>query len=249
MHTDENLLPISALQHLQYCERQCALIHIENVWTENVFTAEGRVMHDRVHGQGHETRGNVRTAFGLRLRSLRLGLTGQADVVEFHRQDNGVWLPYPVEFKRGHPKTNDCDRVQLCAQALCLEEMKGESIAAGALFYGETRHRLDVAFDAELRAKTEALCVRLHAFIEAGATPVAVYNKGKCDRCSLLGVCLPKSAGTGKSARKWLARQIDELCPGLPPESEITTARDAQSYPERRESSVEYPSPLRGVQP
>ena len=212
MYTDEELLPISALQHSQYCERQCALIHIENVWTENVLTAEGRVMHDRAHGKGHETRGDVRTAFGLRLRSLRLGLTGQADVVEFHRQGSGGWLPYPVEYKRGHPKANDCDRIQLCAQALCLEEMKGVSIEAGALFYGETRHRLDVTFDAELRAKTEALCARLHAFIEAGVTPVAVYEKGKCDHCSLLENCLPQSAGTGKSARKWLARQLDELC-------------------------------------
>ena len=213
MYTDEDLLPISALQHLQYCERQCALIHIENVWTENVLTAEGRLMHDRVDGGGHETRGSVRTAYSLRLRSLRLGLTGQADVVEFHRQDSGAWLPYPVEFKRGHPKANDCDRVQLCAQALCLEEMKGVTIEAGALFYGETRHRLDVTFDAELRAKTEALCARLHAFIEAGVTPVAAYEKGKCDHCSLLANCLPQSAGTGKSARKWLARQLDELCP------------------------------------
>jgi len=249
MYTDENLLPISALQHLQYCERQCALIHIEKVWAENVLTAEGRVLHDRVDGGGHEKRGNVRTAYSLRLRSLRLGLTGQADVVEFRKQSDGVWLPFPVEYKRGHPKANDCDRVQLCAQALCLEEMKGVSIETGALFYGETRHRLDVTFDGELRAKTEALCASLHAFIEAGVTPAAVYEKGKCDRCSLLGSCLPKSAGAGKSARKWLARQIDELCPDLPPESEITTARDSQSYPERREPSVECPSPLRGVQP
>jgi len=249
MYTDEALLPISALQHLQYCERQCALIHIEKVWAENVLTAEGRVLHDRVDGGGHETRGNVRTVYSLRLRSLRLGLTGQADVVEFRKQSDGVWQPFPVEYKRGQPKFNNCDRVQLCAQVLCLEEMKGVSIEAGALFYGETRHRLDVAFDDELRAKTEALCARLHAFIEAGVTPAAVYEKGKCDRCSLLGACLPNSAGAGKSARKWLARQIDEICPDLPPESEITTARDSQSYPERRESSVECPSPLRGVQP
>ena len=245
MYTDENLLPISALQHIQYCERQCALIHIENVWTENVFTAEGRVMHDRVDGGGHETRGCVRTAYSLRLRSLRLGLTGQADVVEFNRQGSGVWLPYPVEFKCGHPKANDCDRVQLCAQALCLEEMKGVPVEAGALFYGETRHRLDMAFDAELRAKTEALSARLHAFIEAGVTPVAAYEKGKCDHCSLLENCLPQSAGTGKSARKWLARQIDELCPDLPPESEITADGSTPSVVSRA-SSVHHPP--RGAQ-
>jgi CRISPR-associated exonuclease Cas4 len=213
MYTDEDLLPISALQHLQYCERQCALIHIENVWTENVLTAEGRVMHDRAHGKGHETRGDVRTAFGLRLRSLRLGLTGQADVVEFHRQADGGWLPFPVEYKRGHPKANDCDRIQLCAQALCLEEMKNVRIDAGALFYGETRRRHDVNFDAGLREQTEALCARLHVFVKTGITPASAYAKGKCNRCSLLENCLPQSAGEGKSARKWLARQIHDLCP------------------------------------
>jgi CRISPR-associated exonuclease Cas4 len=213
MYTDEDLLPISALQHLQYCERQCALIHIEKVWTENVLTAEGRVLHDHVDGGGHETRGSVRKAYSLRLRSLRLGLTGQADVVEFQRQTDGNWLPFPVEYKRGHPKVNACDRIQLCAQALCLEEMKGVRVESGALFYGETRHRCDVVIDADLRTPTEALCDRLHAFIDAGVTPAAVYEKGKCDHCSLLEICLPQSAGAGKSAKRWLARQLDELCP------------------------------------
>lgn len=212
MYTDDDLVPISALQHLQYCERQCALIHIEQVWAENVFTAEGRVMHDRAHGKGYETRGDLRTAFGLRLRSLRLGLVGQADVVEFRRQPDGVWLPFPVEYKRGHPKANDCDRIQLCAEALCLEEMKGLPVAEGALYYGETHHRFDVTFDAALRERTAALCVRLHAFLSAGATPVAAYEKGKCGTCSLLETCLPQSAGGGKSACKWLARQLGELC-------------------------------------
>jgi CRISPR-associated exonuclease Cas4 len=226
MFADEDLLPISALQHLQYCERQCALIHIEQVWTENVFTAKGRVMHDRAHGKGHETRGDVRTAFGLRLSSLRLGLTGQADVVEFHWQDDGAWRPFPVEYKRGHPKANDCDRVQLCAQALCLEEMTGVPVEAGALYYGETRHRCDVPFDNDLRAKTEALCSRLHAFMDAGTTPAAAYEKGKCGACSLLDACLPQSAGGGKSARKWLARQLEEICSALPPEGEMAMTLD-----------------------
>lgn len=228
MFSDDDLLPISALQHLQYCERQCALIHIENVWAENRWTAEGRVMHDRAHGPGHEKRGDVRTVFGLRLRSLRLGLTGQADVVEFHRQSDGTWLPFPVEYKRGHPKVNDCDRIQLCAQALCLEEMKGVSVEAGALFYGETRHRCDVVFDAGLRAKTEELCARLHVLLESRATPAAAYEKGKCGTCSLLEACLPQSAGGGKSARAWLARQLDEFCDGLPPEKESMPTLDAR---------------------
>lgn len=212
MYTDDDLLPISALQHLQYCERQCALIHIEKVWAENVQTAEGRVIHDRADRGGHETRGSVRTAYRLRLRSLRLGLTGQADAVEYHRQPDGVWLPFPVEYKRGHPKANACDRIQLCAQALCLEEMKSLRVEAGALFYGETRHRCEVAFDADLRGQTERLSDRLHALIDTGVTPAAVYEKGKCDHCSLVETCLPQSAGAGKSVARWLARQLDELC-------------------------------------
>lgn len=247
MCTDEDLLPISALQHFQYCERQCALIHIEQVWSENVLTAEGRVIHDRAHGSGHETRGDVRIAFGLRLRSLRLGLTGQADVVEFHRHPDGTWVPFPVEYKRGHPKLNDCDRIQLCAEALCLEEMKGTAIEAGALFYGEPRHRFDVIFDADLREKTETLCTRLHAFISAGMTPPVVYEKAKCGACSLLEACLPQFAGTGKSAKKWLARQLEDLCTEQPPENETMTTPDIQTVPGTvqsvvsRASSVDLP--------
>ena len=212
MHTDDELLPISALQHLQFCERQCALIHLEQAWAENLLTAEGRVLHNRVHERGHETRGRVRTACGLRLRSLRLGLTGQADVVEFHRQDSGAWQPFPVEYKRGKPKRDACDLVQLCAQAFCLEEMLGTPVEHGALFYGETRHRLDVEFDMELRAQTTSLCARLHALLKEGKTPSPEYDKAKCDRCSLLETCLPKSAGKGKSARKWLERQLEAFC-------------------------------------
>jgi len=177
MYTDEDLLPLSALQHIQYCERQCALIHIEKVWVENHLTAEGRVLHDRVDGGGHETRGNVRTAFSLRLRSLRLGLTGQADVVEFNKSPEGTWSPFPVEYKRGHIKVNDCDRVQLCAQALCLEEMLSCHIQVGALFYGETRRRCEVVFDEALRQQTETVCHRLHELMKAGLTPPAVYDK------------------------------------------------------------------------
>jgi len=211
MYTDEDLLPLSALQHIQYCERQCALIHIEKVWVENHLTAEGRVLHDRVDGGGRETRGSVRTAFSLRLCSLRLGLTGQADVVEFHKRDDGVWIPFPVEYKRGHPKVNDCDRIQLCAQALCLEEMMGVRIEAGALFYGEIRRRCEVVFDQILRQQTEGVCHRLHELIKAGITPPAVYEKGKCTHCSLLELCLPQSIGKDRSAQRWLMNQLEEI--------------------------------------
>ena len=209
MFADEDLLPISALQHLQYCERQCALIHVEKTWIENVLTAEGRVLHDRVDAGGNEKRGDVRRTCSLHLRSLRLGISGVADVVEFHKQSDGTWLPFPVEFKRGHPKADPCDRVQLCAQAFCLEEMKGIHIENGALFYGEPRHRCDVVFDAPLRALTESLCARLHEMIANTEMPAPVYDKRKCDRCSLIEACLPKTARR-KSASAYLNRICTE---------------------------------------
>jgi len=213
MYAESDLLPISALQHLQFCERQCALIHVEQTWTENILTAEGRIMHDNAHDGGNETRGALRIVRGLRLRSFRLGISGQADVVEFHLRGDGAWTPFPVEYKRGHSKTDDCDRIQLCAQALCLEEMKGLEVAVGALFYGETRRRCEVPFTRELREKTESLCARLHELVDSEKIPKAEFDKHKCARCSLLDTCLPQSAGNGKSARKWLERQLDEICP------------------------------------
>ena len=129
---------LSALQHIIFCERQCALIHIEQLWSENVFTAEGKIMHDKVDTAKQETRKSVSVEYGVPLRSLRLGLVGKADVVEFHRQEDN-WHPFPVEYKRGKPKSNNCDKVQLCAQAICLEEMLNCKINEGALFYGTTR--------------------------------------------------------------------------------------------------------------
>ena len=122
-YTEDDLIQLSALQHLVFCERQCALIHIEQLWNENLFTAEGRIMHDKVDTANKESRGNIRIEYGVPIRSLRLGLIGKADVVEFHRKDDGMWMPFPVEYKRGKPKMDDCDKVQLCAQAICLEEM------------------------------------------------------------------------------------------------------------------------------
>lgn len=206
MFSEDKLLPISGLQHLLFCERQCALIHIEQAWEENRLTAEGRVLHERVHEADDESRGDVQIARGLRLRSLRLGLIGQADVVESHRNGD-AWLPFPVEYKRGKPKTGTFDTVQLCAQALCLEEMKNVSITTGALFYGTTRRRLDVVFDQPLREQTAATADRLHRLIERGLTPPATYEK-KCEKCSLLPQCMPKTAGGGKSAAAWLSAQL-----------------------------------------
>ena len=190
MYTEDDLLPLSALCQMLYCERRVAIIHIEQVWSENRFTAEGRLAHDHVHSAGHETRGDVRIARDLSLRSLRLGLIGKADVVEFHSDG-----PYPVEHKRGHAKTNHCDEVQVCAQALCLEEMLGRPVPEGALFYGEPRRRTVVPITAALRAETEDAAARLHRLFESGRTPPAVYDKAKCERCSLLDQCKPKAGG------------------------------------------------------
>ncbi len=187
MYAEADLLPLSALQHLMFCERQCALIHIEHIWTENRLTAEGRIMHDRAHDGESESRGGVRIARGLRIRSLRLGLIGQADVVEF--PENAP--PFPVEYKRGKPKANRCDEVQLCAQAMCLEEMLELDIPGGALFYGQPKRRTDVLFSEDLRLLTVRTAARLHELVSRGITPPAIYEK-KCDSCSLIEQCQPK---------------------------------------------------------
>ncbi len=209
MYAEDDLLPLSALQHLIFCERQCALIHIEQAWDENRFTAEGRIMHERVHEIGEESRGDVRIVRGVALRSLKLGLTGKADVVEFHRGDEGAWQPYPVEHKRGKPKPDESDKIQLCAQALCLEEMIGTEVPTGAIFYGRTRHRLEVEFDEALRKETETAAQRLHEMIESAVTPKPVYSK-KCKSCSLMDRCLPQVIRRKRSVLGYLAEMIDE---------------------------------------
>ena len=194
---------LSALNHYIYCPRRCALVHIEQAWSENVFTAEGRIMHDKADSNKHEARGNVRIDYSVPLRSLRLGLIGKADVIEFHRQDDGTWRPFPVEYKRGKPKANNCDRVQLCAQTICLEEMLDVEIKEGALFYGQPRRREDVVFDKKLRTETEDIAQKVHELIAAGITPKPEYCK-KCEKCSLLELCMPKTCGKTKSASKYL---------------------------------------------
>lgn len=205
----DNLIMLSALQHYHYCPRQCALIHIEQVWSENIFTAEGRIMHDKADSNKYESRRNVRTGYSVPLRSLRLGLIGKADAVEFHHLDTGTWLPFPVEYKRGKPKADNCDRVQLCAQAICLEEMLNVEIREGALFYGQIRRREDVVFDAVLRQDTEDTAKKVHELIESGITPKAEYSK-KCESCSLLELCMPKTCGRAKSVSRYLLAAMGE---------------------------------------
>ena len=217
-YAEADLLPLSGLQHLVFCERQCALIHLEQAWRENQLTAEGRVLHERADSGATERRGDVRIGRGLHLQSRRLGLAGRADVVEFRRvgaTEKGVrlpglenhWRPFPVEYKRGQSKQIDCDRVQLCAQALCLEEMLQVSIPVGALFYGQVRRREEVAFDENLRGSTERAARRFHDIMACGQTPI-VYREPKCRRCSLLEVCLPPRKRARRSVGRYLENAV-----------------------------------------
>lgn len=229
MFAETDLLPISALQHLVFCERQWALIHLEGLWEENRLTVEGHFLHERVDSTETEVRGDLRVARGLRLRSLRLGLIGRADVVEFHRMSGGsgeevngitldgvqgLWVPEPVEYKRGKPKDDRSDEVQLCAQALCLEEMLGGAIPAGSLYYGKPHRRYEVAIGEDLRQETERLVARLHELSRLGQTPVARYEK-KCRSCSLLSVCLPKVTGGKNTVREYLSTFGSPPCGGV----------------------------------
>ncbi len=209
MYTEDDLIQLSALQHMVFCPRQCALIHVEQTWAESGRTAEGRIMHERVHEQDSESRGNVRIERGVPLRSLRLGLIGKSDVVEFHKIGEGKWIPFPVEYKLGKPKADDCDKVQLCAQAMCLEEMLGVEVSSGAIFYGRTRRRLDVEFDDALRRETEEAAKKTHELIESGITPKPVYAK-RCESCSLAAECLPKTLQKKRSVKNYLTRVIGE---------------------------------------
>ncbi|HEY2584554.1 MAG TPA: CRISPR-associated protein Cas4 [Tepidisphaeraceae bacterium] len=240
MFSDDDLLPISALQHLLYCERQCALIHLERLWAENRFTVEGRHLHERADAGKREARPGGRTARAVPLWSYELGLFGMADVIEYaaaplatghsqlatnnpqpttgNSQPATSPVPFPVEYKRGKPKAHDADRVQLCAQAMCLDEMLGVPVPAGALFYGRTRRREDVAFDAALRALTTETAARLHELLAGGQTPPAVYERRKCERCSLKSQCLPRLPA-GRAAG-FLDRQLREVLAAAGPASE-----------------------------
>ncbi|MFT4247031.1 MAG: CRISPR-associated protein Cas4 [Pseudomonas sp.] len=205
---DDALIPLSALQHYLYCPRQCALIHLEQQWAENRHTAEGRLLHERADTPRAERRRGVRTVTAMPLVALELGLTGKADVVEFHTGDDGE-RAVPVEYKRGRPKSHRADEVQLCAQALCLEAMLDRPVEAGALFYGQTRRRKDVAFDLELRALTLSTLDLTRAMLVSGQTPSARYEARRCDACSLLDLCQPRLLGR-HSVRDWLRRQLDD---------------------------------------
>lgn len=200
MYSDQEFLSLSDIQHFAFCRRQWALIHVEQQWAENGRTVEGSILHQRAHdGERLESRGDVLLARGLRVFSHNLGVSGVCDVVEFHRDQSGIalagregkWRVYPVEYKRGEPKENDADRLQLCGQAMCLEEMLVCRIPEGSLFYGEIRRRERVVFSPELRRRVQDMLSEMRQYDARGYTPPRVKRTKACNACSLKELCLP----------------------------------------------------------
>ncbi|MEW5757080.1 MAG: CRISPR-associated protein Cas4 [Pseudomonadota bacterium] len=196
---DDNLLAISALQHYAYCPRQFALIHIEQVWDENWFTAEGRVLHERVDSGVAEQRRGTRYERGVLLLSQRYRITGKMDLLEIEQGDPLRY--FPVEYKRGKPKVEDWDRIQLCAQALCIEEMRNVQVDEGAIWYWEVRKREPVVIDDALRETTIGVIEGAHALLASGKTPPPTEDKKRCGACSLVDLCEPDAFRRDHSAR------------------------------------------------
>lgn len=196
MYTEDNFIMISALQHYVFCPRQCALIHVEDAWSENLYTVRGNILHEKADTDTYETRGNIKTVRGLRIHSLHYGLVGRCDVVEFNKTNTGNEV-IPVEFKAGKPKENISDKVQLCAQALCLEEMLNIKILKAAFFYGKIRRRNIVDIDDELRRQTENIISKVRYIVSGKIIPAAKYE-AKCRNCSLQTICQPKAMNKRK---------------------------------------------------
>lgn len=216
-YQEDDYLLLSGLQHFAFCRRQWALIHIENLWAENLRTTEGQLMHERAHDSSiRERRGNVITVRGVSFSSPTLGVSGQCDVLEYHAAPCGItlpgtegtWQPYPVEYKRGSPKEHPADKLQLCGQAMCLEEMLCCDIPEGALFYGETRRREVVEFTDELRREVKNNLLEMHQLYERGYTPKVRPSKS-CSACSLKDLCLPKLMKV-RSVASYLSAAVEE---------------------------------------
>lgn len=216
-YNQDDILPLSGIQHFLFCRRQWALIHVEQQWKENALTAEGRIMHKRADDPFFtETRNGVITARSVPVASYRLGLSGICDVVEFTDSPDGVRLPgrdglylaAPIEYKRGKEKHDHSDETQLCAQAMCLEEMLSIPIPKGYLYYGETRHRVEIEFTPELRTLVQDMSSEMHNYFSRGYTPKVKTHKG-CRSCSLADVCLPELQGKVIAASKYIRQQVE----------------------------------------
>lgn len=215
MYEEDDYLMLSGLQHFMYCRRQWALIHIEQQWAENERTVDGNLFHAVAHDKAKvEKRGSLLITRGLPIKSAKLGMSGICDVVEFHKSADGVslfahdglWLPYPVEYKKGMPKENDADELQLCGQAICLEEMLACHISSGSLFYGEIRRRKEIIFTNELREKVFHISEEMHDLWKKGYTPNVKWKKG-CNACSLKDICVPK-LGKTKSVGAYIEKRL-----------------------------------------
>lgn len=196
-------IPLSALQHWRVCPRQCALIHLAGVWEENRLTIEGKLMHERVHADGRETINGIRIEKGVSLVCRRLGLVGKSDVIEFPQ--NGP--PRPVEYKHGRPKSDSCDALQLCGQAICLEEMLGIDIPCGSIYYGATRHRVDIAFTLALRMEVETTAMAIRTMLTSQKIP-PVIPIPRCKGCSLASYCEQPP----QSVQKYLQAAVETEC-------------------------------------
>lgn len=202
-------IPLSALQHAAYCLRQAALIHLERLWADNRFTAEGDVLHAVADKGGKRQARGVRRVMALAVSSNRLGIAGVCDMVEFVAE-----VPFPVEYKRGKPKLHRADEVQLCSQALCLEEMTGRQVPEGALFYAETHRRIVVPFDSDLRTLTETVVADLRQVLASGVTPPPTSHKSRCRACSLLELCRPQLYA--RPVLAWRASMLREMLDASP---------------------------------
>ena len=217
MYEEDDFLMLSGLQHFAYCRRQWALIHIEQQWAENERTIDGQLFHKKAHDAGStEKRGNLIITRGLHIKSAELGVTGICDVVEFHKSEQGItlfsfegqWQPYPVEYKKGEPKENNADELQLCAQAMCMEEMLLCDIPYGSLFYGQNRRRTQVEFTNELRTQVKTMLEEMHELWKKGYTPKVKPQKG-CNACSLKEICIPRLMKT-KSVSSYIEENLAE---------------------------------------
>ena len=217
-YNESDYLQLSGLQHFTFCRRQWALIHIENLWAENLRTIEGQIMHEKAHDDSiREKRGNTIIVRGVNISSSVLGVSGQCDVLEYHQSSKGIplkgeigtWIPYPVEYKRGSPKEDLSDELQLCGQAMCLEEMLCCDISEGALFYGETRRRVIVEFTTDLRQKVRNSLEEMHQLYRKGVTPKVKTTKA-CNACSLKDLCVPKLL-KNRSAVRYISEAMEEI--------------------------------------